>query len=121
MKRIIDAGTLAALVVTCLTAQVACRGRRADETAAAPRAELPAMLLSQSAATVECYDFIDITLRIPAPAIGNPFTDASVSGAFGLDDRERVTVDGFSDSADGSLFRVRFMPSVAGTYTYSIR
>ena len=31
---------------------------------------------AQSAASVECYDFIEITLNVAKPSIKNPFTDA---------------------------------------------
>jgi hypothetical protein len=31
-----------------------------------------------------------------------------------------VPVDGFCDAADGSAFRIRFMPTTAGPHTYSI-
>ena len=34
---------------------------------------------------------------------------------------ERVKVDGFCDSADGTLFRIRFMPSKPGDYAYSVK
>jgi hypothetical protein len=31
-----------------------------------------------------------------------------------------VSVDGFCDAADGSVFRIRFMPTIAGPHSYSI-
>ena len=55
------------------------------------------------------------------PDAGNPFTGATVSGSFAKrGGGERVKVDGFCDSADGSVFRIRFMPSAPGDYTYSV-
>src|ERR1035437_2978643 len=33
---------------------------------------------------------------------------------------QQVAVDGFCDSADGSVFRVRFMPWAPGDYRYSV-
>jgi hypothetical protein len=75
---------------------------------------------TQSAPGVEAYDFVEITANIAAADAGNPFTEAALSGWFGKTGGERVAVTGFCDSADGSVFRIRFMPSSAGDYTYSI-
>ncbi len=76
---------------------------------------------SQSAQSVEVYDFVEVTARVGAPDAGNPFTEASVTGSFGpAGSAERLRVDGFCDSPDGSVFRIRFMPSAPGDYTYSV-
>jgi len=76
---------------------------------------------SQSAQSVPAYEFVEVSLRISVPAAGNPFTEAAVTGSFGLaGGSERVKVDGFCDSADGTLFRIRFMPSKAGDYAYTV-
>lgn len=48
---------------------------------------------------------------------GNPFTDYSIKGKF-VGDNEEVTVDGFYDG-DG-VYKVRFMPSFEGKYTYTV-
>ena len=76
---------------------------------------------SQPAVSVEAYDFLEITVNVAGPDAGNPFTDASLSGSFGKTGASaRTTVEGFCDSPDGSVFRIRFMPSSPGDYTYSI-
>ena len=76
---------------------------------------------SQGAETVQAYDFLEITLNVASPDAKNPFTDASVEARFGKTGGDkRLSVDGFCDSADGSVFRVRFMPSAPGDYTYSV-
>lgn len=49
---------------------------------------------------------------------GNPFTDYTVQGTF-HGKNETVTVDGFYDG-DG-VYKVRFMPSFEGEYTYVVR
>ena len=50
-----------------------------------------------------------------------PFTDAKLLGSFGkTGGAARTAVEGFCDSVDGSLFRIRFMPSSPGDYTYSV-
>lgn len=76
---------------------------------------------SQSAASVAVYDFVEVSLRISSPATSNPFTEAGVTASFGpVGTSRRVKVDGFCDSSDGTLFKVRFMPSEPGNYTYSV-
>jgi len=76
---------------------------------------------SQSAKSVETYDYVEVTLNINAPDAANPFTDATLSGWFAkAGGSERATVDGFSDSPDGAVFRIRFMPSSPGQYSYSV-
>jgi len=75
---------------------------------------------SQSANTVEAYDFIEITARITPPGAPNPFTDATLSGSFAKRGGAPQTIEGFCDSPDGSVYRIRFMPSAAGDYTYSL-
>jgi hypothetical protein len=80
------------------------------------------IVFSQSANSVPVYDYIEVSLRLSPPISGNPFTDATVTGSFGpADGSEPVRVDGFCDSADGSLFRVRFMPSKPGDHKYAVR
>ena len=76
---------------------------------------------SQPAGTVEAYDYVQITAEIAGPDARNPFTDATLRGTFGkAGETGRIEVDGFCDSADGSVFRIRFMPSSAGEYSYSL-
>ncbi len=76
---------------------------------------------SRPAGSIEAYDFVEITARIESPDAPNPFTDATLRGSFGkAGESVRTDVDGFCDAADGSLFRIRFMPSAPGNYTYSV-
>lgn len=76
---------------------------------------------TQAIDTVEAYGFVEVTARVDKPGAMNPFVDASITGSFAkADGTGRKTIDGFCDSADGSLFRIRFMPSSAGDYTYSV-
>ena len=77
---------------------------------------------SQPAASVAAYDFVEVSLQVSSPVAGNPFADAAVTGWFGMAGAiERVKVDGFCDSSDGTLFRIRFMPSKPGDYAYSVK
>jgi len=76
---------------------------------------------TQSAASVAAYDFVEITLNVATPDAKNPFTDVAVSGEFGKPGNSRtIPVDGFADSSDGSVYRVRFMPAAPGDYAYTV-
>ncbi len=79
-----------------------------------------AITFKVSVKTVDCYDFIEVTLNVAWPP-ANPFTEAKVTGRFGpAGSKDGLTVDGFCDSADGSVYRIRFMPERPGDYTYSV-
>ena len=80
----------------------------------------PQVEFSTHPAEVQTYDFVEITIRVANPDVANPFTDASVLGQFSLRGKPPVQVDGFCDSTDGSVFRLRFMPAQAGQYEYAI-
>ncbi|MHC4682214.1 MAG: DUF5060 domain-containing protein, partial [Planctomycetota bacterium] len=75
---------------------------------------------TQSARNVDTYDFVEITLHVKNPDVENPFVDAAVEGWFAADEGRKVLVDGFCDSLDGKIFRIRFMPSEPGKYRYSV-
>jgi len=76
---------------------------------------------SQSAEAIEAYDFVEITLNVSSPDAKNPFTDVVVEGQFGkTGSGQHLNVSGFCDSADGSVFRIRFMPAAPGEYSYSL-
>jgi hypothetical protein len=76
---------------------------------------------SQSAASVEAYDFVEVTVNVAGPDAPNPFTDVTVRGSFAKTGKtERTAVDGFCDSPDGSVYRIRFMPSSPGEYLYTV-
>ena len=57
-------------------------------------------------------------VSIDGPKDGNPFIDQKVTGIF-KGDNETVSCDGFYDG-DG-VYRIRFMPSFEGTYTYQVQ
>jgi hypothetical protein len=93
-----------ALALLCLLAVTAI---------AAPRFE-------HSTHRVECFDFVEVTLHLDAPPAGNPFTDATLTGEFGPAGVAPLKVDGFCDSPDGRVFRIRFMPSRPGAHRYAV-
>jgi hypothetical protein len=76
---------------------------------------------SQSAPTVEAWDFVEVTIQVESPGLRNPFLEAAVAGTFGKTGAsQRLQVEGFCDSPDGSVFRIRFAPSAPGDYAYSV-
>lgn len=85
------------------------------------RAGLPSFTFSQSTQTVDVYDFVEVTANVSWPHARNPFTDASYTGWFeSPDGKNRWQLEGFCDSADGSVFRIRFMPPAPGDYRYRV-
>jgi len=80
-----------------------------------------AIVFTQSAAEVAVFDFIEVTAKLPAAAAPNPFTDASLAGDFEpAGSADQIAVDGFCDSPDGTVYRIRFMPSKSGSYTFHV-
>jgi hypothetical protein len=76
---------------------------------------------SQSAPTIQAYDFVEVTADVSLPRASNPFTDAEFNGWFeSADHSKRWQVEGFCDSTDGSQFRIRFMPPAPGDYAYTV-
>jgi hypothetical protein len=80
----------------------------------------PQVGFSASSDVVAAYDYVEITLGVTQAQARSPFTDVTVAGAFGLEGEKPLTVDGFCDSADGSVFRIRFMPTKPGAYEYTV-
>jgi hypothetical protein len=79
-----------------------------------------AVTFQPSAKKLDVYDFMEIAVQVRNQAKLNPFTQVAVTGRFQRAEDKPVTVEGFCDAADGSLFKVRFMPSRAGRYKYAI-
>ena len=76
---------------------------------------------SPGGGSVQAYDLFEVTVNVAQPDAGNPFTDVKVVGSFAKAGANgKWNVEGFCDSPDGSVFRIRFMPSSPGDYTYSV-
>jgi hypothetical protein len=76
---------------------------------------------SQSAENVAAYDFIEVTADVSRPDAANPFTEATLRGTFGKrGETANFNVDGFCDSSDGKVFRIRLTPPAPGDYSYSV-
>jgi len=94
---------------------VAAIGRGADLDGA------PGVSFAQSSAIVEAYDYVEVSALVAHPTVGNPFTEARLTGWFENTEGSRHwDVDGFADSEDGSVFRIRFMPPAPGEYRYAV-
>jgi hypothetical protein len=86
-----------------------------------PTTDTPAITFAQSADKVEAYDFLEVTLTVHESTGKNPFTDVTVTGQFApVDGSKPAAVEGFCDSADGKTYRIRFMPSRTGKYSYKV-
>jgi hypothetical protein len=80
-----------------------------------------AVSFSQSAASVETYDYVEIAAQVQGPDAGNCFTDAGLAGWFERAGTAPLKVEGFCDAADGSVYRIRFMPAAPGEYSYHVQ
>lgn len=65
--------------------------------------------------TLEQWSVFELALS--GKSDGNPFTDYEISGVF-RHSQETVKVDGFYDGE--GIYRIRFMPSYEGEYSYEI-
>lgn len=71
--------------------------------------------------SVEVYDFQEITLNFKkTPPQLNPFKQAQLTATFTAENGGAKTVEGFCDSQDGSVYKVRFMPVQAGKYSFEV-
>lgn len=84
------------------------------------KAEPGSVAFSQAATSVAAYDFLEVTVTVGQPDVKNPFVDASVSGQFSTAGAVPISVAGFCDSPDGSIYRIRFMPARPGQYRYTV-
>jgi hypothetical protein len=85
------------------------------------RSAVSQITFSQSTQTIEAYDFVEVTANVAWPRAQDCFTDATFDGWFeSADGSRRWNVEGFCDSADGSVFRIRFMAPLVGDYKYSV-
>jgi hypothetical protein len=89
-------------------------------SATGPDPDAPAVTFARSADQVEAYDFVEITVSVPKPTAKNPFTDVTITAVFTREGDKPVAVQGFYDSANGSTYRIRFMPSKPGRHSYEV-
>jgi hypothetical protein len=85
-----------------------------------PAGDGPAVTFTQSADRVDAYDFVEVTAAVDKPTARGPFTDVTITGQFRRAKNDPVSVEGFCDAADGSTYRIRFMPSGPGPYSCTV-
>ncbi len=69
------------------------------------------------------FDAAEFRFEVEGPSAKNPFAEVEVAGTFRLvgSSWPPIEVEGFCDSADGSLHLLRFCPPAAGEYDWWIR
>ncbi|HBB61281.1 MAG TPA: DUF5060 domain-containing protein, partial [Lachnospiraceae bacterium] len=73
------------------------------------------MKITEAQKSVERWGMVEVSVN--GPSDGNPFTEQEICGTF-TGARESVTVPGFYDG--NGIYKVRFMPSFTGNYSYRI-
>ena len=72
-----------------------------------------------SPASLEAYDYVEITAQV-SPGVKDCYLHDALSGSFQKQGGAAIEVQGFCDADDGSIYRIRFMPSLPGNYTYNV-
>jgi hypothetical protein len=70
-------------------------------------------------ANIEANNFLEVEVRSEAMR-SNPFTSFALRGTLRTPEGKALAVDGFADSADGSVHRIRFLAVQPGTYSYEL-
>lgn len=84
----------------------------------------PTLLLAQRPSftlnhdRIETSDYAEITVRMPPVKSVN---DVLITGLFIGPTNDTTRIDGFCDSPDGSLHRIRFRPVKTGSYRFTIK
>jgi hypothetical protein len=92
-----------------------------DDQKKSQASTLTNVYFSQLSEIIEVYDYVEIVIHVDNPDTQNPFRDVSVTGNFGqANNLDKISTDGFCDSDDGSVFRIRFMPKEPGDYSYTV-
>ncbi len=76
--------------------------------------------IAQSAPEIDVWDFLEVTLNVKGAKAKNPFTDVLVTGSCQREMQVGTMAHGYCDSQDGSVFKIRFMPSEPGSYNFNI-
>jgi hypothetical protein len=85
------------------------------------RAAQGTIALEPPPSSVPRFEIAEFVVRVDQPSFQNPFTDVEFWGEFKLSKESGLRVNGFADSQDGSIFRLRFSPEQRGaTYRYTL-
>ena len=66
------------------------------------------------------YEIHETTVRIKPDLNVNPFKETLLKGEYIGPDGISTKVNGFCDSSDGSIFKIRFTPQKEGTYVFDL-
>ena len=83
------------------------------------RAE-PDVTFVPNASEVDTNDYVEVAVRVAGPTARNPFRDVAVTGQFRREGSPPMRVEGFCDAPDGGMYRIRFLPTRPGKYTFSV-
>lgn len=87
----------------------------------------PSLLLGQRPSftlnhnSVETFDYAVVTVTMPAVKSARPAEDILITGMFISPTNDTSRIDGFCDSSDGSIHRIRFMPTKPGAYRFMVK
>ena len=76
--------------------------------------------LSPVAAEIGLYQTLQLNIRVAGVDAPNPFTDARLIGVFVSPSQAEVSLQGFCDAVDGSVWRLRFCPVELGDYAFRL-
>ena len=79
-----------------------------------------AVRFTPSARSVNTYDYFEVRVDVSSPSSANCFTEATLKGEFRVEGAAPVTVEGFCDALDGTVYRIRYLPAKPGMYSYSV-
>ncbi len=85
-----------------------------------PCLTLGAVRFEPSSNAVEAQEFVEIVVH-SAKSAQNPFQRFALRGTLRTPDAAALSVDGFCDSPDGSLHRIRFLAVKPGSYSYDLQ
>lgn len=88
--------------------------------AARASAERAGVRFERPAAVLDAWDYVEVVVRVQRPDAPNPFVDAEVRGTLTGPRGRTLNVDGFCDSEDGTVHRIRFMPTAPGRHRYTV-
>jgi hypothetical protein len=66
------------------------------------------------------FSFVERTFCVGFP-VRDPFRTVAITGELVQPDGSTALIEGFCDSSDGSVYRIRFMPTQEGTHRWSAR
>lgn len=77
--------------------------------------------IEKNSSIVEKYDVIEFSIINSKVNFENPFLEGSLVAEVKLPQGNSINIQGFCDSYDGSLFKIRYMPDHIGKYSVNIK